>query len=652
MDLVKTILVYMTILLSGSAQLQPQLTPLPAGYISPPAAIVSQAPVEQAGQTQQQTPAPVSSPSPTPQLTTLYVGDRGENVRMLQTRLKELGYLDGKVDGVFGQQTLKAVEAFQKANKLKVDGIPGPATLQLLYFDQSVVWAKTPEPQQAVEAATEVPQQRTATLPILYLSTDGTLLFGDLVTLSMGRTTLRASEARVPAGYLLTGQDQVTVTVDEQGQADHAQVIFSYYPLAEAQQPASATVQVSYLDEAGAALNQQQLQLSPGTSRVYALDQLLPPGYVLTSPREARVSVDMAGQATPDSLSFSYQKAPVYALVPVDYVDSSGIRLFQDQLSLAAGSHSVQANLGRVQDGYIPLSQTSYQVVVDQAGKAEPASLTFVYKKPVFASVMVQYSDQDGNILHQQSHRFFPGSHRIPAEPARLAQGTQLQGLGYVELQVDDKGSAKPDLIQFVFDVPGSPATEPASTGAGEQQGKAGAQAALEATEAPPTSAEPTETETASPAPLEGFFGPALPVSFAAGDFPVYTGPGEDYYLRPGARVDGGQGQAFGTEGGFVLVAYPDAQGLMRYGYVKPEAIADAPALEALQLDEFVNTLYEAAFLWDSLDVDLEPLGSLGEETPFVLLASHGDSELIYVEAFDFIDGLPVRGFILASLLP
>lgn len=60
------------------------------------------------------------------------VGSRGEEVRKIQTRLRELGYDPGSVDGVFGEKTRKAVIAFQRDNGLSQDGIAGPKTLAAL----------------------------------------------------------------------------------------------------------------------------------------------------------------------------------------------------------------------------------------------------------------------------------------------------------------------------------------------------------------------------------------------------------------------------------------------------------------------------------------------------------------------------------------
>ena len=59
------------------------------------------------------------------ELTTLKNGSKGGEVKTLQRLLNALGYSCGKVDGIFGNGTLAAVKAFQKAKGLEVDGIVG-----------------------------------------------------------------------------------------------------------------------------------------------------------------------------------------------------------------------------------------------------------------------------------------------------------------------------------------------------------------------------------------------------------------------------------------------------------------------------------------------------------------------------------------------
>ena len=65
----------------------------------------------------------------------LQKGSKGSNVAALQSRLKELGFLNDIADGVFGGNTQKAVEAFQDANGLEVTGIATPENQKRLFGD-------------------------------------------------------------------------------------------------------------------------------------------------------------------------------------------------------------------------------------------------------------------------------------------------------------------------------------------------------------------------------------------------------------------------------------------------------------------------------------------------------------------------------------
>ena len=81
----------------------------------------------------------VSNATATPSSTsgTLKIGSTGSEVRKMQQRLKELGYLKGSADGDFGEATETAVKNFQANNGLTVDGKAGNATLNKLYSDSA-----------------------------------------------------------------------------------------------------------------------------------------------------------------------------------------------------------------------------------------------------------------------------------------------------------------------------------------------------------------------------------------------------------------------------------------------------------------------------------------------------------------------------------
>lgn len=60
------------------------------------------------------------------------IGSRGEEVKKIQTALKNKGYFTSQIDGIYGTKTKKAVEQFQKDYGLTVDGIAGKNTLKAL----------------------------------------------------------------------------------------------------------------------------------------------------------------------------------------------------------------------------------------------------------------------------------------------------------------------------------------------------------------------------------------------------------------------------------------------------------------------------------------------------------------------------------------
>ena len=57
---------------------------------------------------------------------------RGEEVKQIQTVLKDRELYEGNIDGIYGSQTEKAVIQFQKQMGLTPDGIVGPKTLSAM----------------------------------------------------------------------------------------------------------------------------------------------------------------------------------------------------------------------------------------------------------------------------------------------------------------------------------------------------------------------------------------------------------------------------------------------------------------------------------------------------------------------------------------
>jgi len=106
--------------------------------------------------------APVQSNTDTssaavPAASTLKKGDRGEEVKALQSRLIELGYLTGRADGIFGSGTERAVQAFQRRSSLTADGKAGRATMGLLFSNSAVLAEGATPPPAPSSAPTETP---------------------------------------------------------------------------------------------------------------------------------------------------------------------------------------------------------------------------------------------------------------------------------------------------------------------------------------------------------------------------------------------------------------------------------------------------------------------------------------------------------------
>jgi len=54
------------------------------------------------------------------------------DIRKIQSILSDKGFEPGPVDGLMGPSTSDAIERYQEANDLTVDGEPTPALLELL----------------------------------------------------------------------------------------------------------------------------------------------------------------------------------------------------------------------------------------------------------------------------------------------------------------------------------------------------------------------------------------------------------------------------------------------------------------------------------------------------------------------------------------
>ena len=71
-------------------------------------------------------------------------GSRGSEVRRLQQRLSNLGYLNARVDGSYGAKTEAAVRDFQRKNGITVSGVATLLTQAVLYGSDALnAWNNT-----------------------------------------------------------------------------------------------------------------------------------------------------------------------------------------------------------------------------------------------------------------------------------------------------------------------------------------------------------------------------------------------------------------------------------------------------------------------------------------------------------------------------
>ena len=105
-----------------------------------------------------ETPAP--SPTPTPTAVPDFdipsgkvkLNSEGEDAKLVQARLKDLGYYRGRVDGKFGSASVKALKAFQEANGMEPDGIAGETTYQRMFSWGALGAGQTPTPVPTAES--------------------------------------------------------------------------------------------------------------------------------------------------------------------------------------------------------------------------------------------------------------------------------------------------------------------------------------------------------------------------------------------------------------------------------------------------------------------------------------------------------------------
>ena len=145
----------------------------------------------------------IVTPSPTPTVKpptkTLRPGDKDDEVKLLQQRLKDLGYYTGNITGVYNTATTEAVKAFQKKSSLEQDGILGPITRTVLYGVNAIYAVPT-----AIPVSTPTPTTTPLTPENVIVIRAG----------SMGEVVRRLQARLQELGYYTSRLDGVYLTDD------------------------------------------------------------------------------------------------------------------------------------------------------------------------------------------------------------------------------------------------------------------------------------------------------------------------------------------------------------------------------------------------------------------------------------------------------
>ena len=152
------------------------------------------------------TPTPKPTATPLPELEkptgTVRSGSKGDNARLVQQRLIDLGYLSGKADGAFGSKSVAALKAFQTKNGLKADGVAGSGTNAVLFSHRAIaanyVAPATPAP------ATPTPTPAPITKDNVVVIKKGTT----------GSAVLRLQLRLEELGYYTSSRDSMCETDD------------------------------------------------------------------------------------------------------------------------------------------------------------------------------------------------------------------------------------------------------------------------------------------------------------------------------------------------------------------------------------------------------------------------------------------------------
>ncbi len=540
--------------------------------------------------------------------------------------------------------------------------------------------------------------QVRATITVSYRSDTGRQLAMDYVQLAYGSNIVSANDSKVPAGYTLLSSRRVTVYVSASGVATPSGVIFTYaggYVLPTQAPQGITRVPVYYKDIYGALLNTAYVDLVPGSSLISANSAMVPAGYTLVGARDAVVSVSAGYVAIPSSVTFLYtrsaqptQAPQASAVVPVYYMSAGGGYLNTVYLTLGYGVTTVSANNSLVPAGYSLISPASVNVQVNAYNTASPASVVFTYQVQItqaplkVVNIPVYYRGEDGSLLNTVYVTVTQGVNTVQADNGNVPSGYARTGQNTQQVFVDANGYAMPSSVTFTYRLPlppisiNIPVIYRDHTGAQFNATQAWVtsnvqnKVTADNNYAPagwvlisPATVTVTLTQDGVATPSQVVFTYQDPATITdpvylpdfvktkpnAGSYPVYTGPGPDYYRVGNATLGGGTIRVYGREGDWALIGYGLSNGGYRIGFVTMAAIPGGIQPQNLILVHMPKTNVSTSLFVDDPIVSTNRVLEKrieGGGNPFILLAYLNDF-WAYVQIDNFEgSGKPARGFV------
>ena len=180
-------------------------------------------------------------------------------------------------------------------------------------------------------------------------------------------------------------------------------------------------------------------------------------------------------------------------------------------------------------------------------------------------------------------------------------------------------------------------------------------------TYAPVVTAAPWSLPTAQPAPTSSPSSAWLPEAknmFIAGNWPVYSGPGEYYYRANNSKATKGAGtcQVYGVEnlgyGDWLLIGYALTNGGYRIGFIRAEAVG-GNIVNVPQLTLAYNTrrLISDVTLTDDPVHTAVDVADIPAGTYVLYLGNMYSSTAVWAYVEALVDNQIMRGFVLAGAL-